>query len=75
LVAAAYPMLAGSLIWHGELEEAERWLMEGEHALRAEAEPATEMLFHVVRGFLELARGRVEAALAALRAERPGRAR
>ena len=29
LVAIAYPMLAGSLIWQGELEEAERWFMEG----------------------------------------------
>jgi LuxR family maltose regulon positive regulatory protein len=32
-VAIAYPMLAGSLIWQGELEEAERWLMEEEYAL------------------------------------------
>ena len=68
LVAIAYPMLAGSLIWQGELEEAERWLMEGEYALRSEVEPATGMLFHVVRGFLEITRGRVDAALAALRA-------
>ena len=68
LVAIAYPMLAGSLIWQGELDEAERWLMEGEYALRSEVEPATGMLFHLVRGFLEIARGRVEAALAALRA-------
>jgi LuxR family transcriptional regulator, maltose regulon positive regulatory protein len=68
LVAIAYPMLAGSLIWQGELDEAERWLMEGEYALRSEVEPATEMLFHLVRGVLEIARGRVEAALAALRA-------
>ena len=59
-------MLAGSLIWQGELEEAERWLMEGEYALRSEVEPATGMLFHVVRAFLEIARGRVEVALAAL---------
>lgn len=51
LVAIAYPMLAGSLIWQGELEEAERWLMEGEYALRSEVEPATEMLFQVVRVF------------------------
>ncbi len=29
LVAIAYPMLAGSLIWQGEPGEAERWLMEG----------------------------------------------
>ncbi len=68
LVAIAYPMLAGSLIWQGEVEEAERWLLEGEYALRSEVEPATGMLFHVVRGFLEIARGRVEAALADLRA-------
>jgi LuxR family transcriptional regulator, maltose regulon positive regulatory protein len=68
LVAIAYPMLAGSLICQGELEKAERWLAEGERALRSRAEPATVMLFHLVRGFLEIAHGRLEAALAALRA-------
>jgi LuxR family transcriptional regulator, maltose regulon positive regulatory protein len=75
LVAIAYPMLAGSLIWRGELKEAERWLVEGELALRSEVEPTTAMLFHLVRGFLEVARGRVGAALAALRAagRLPGR--
>ena len=65
------------MIWQGELEEAERWLAEGERALRpeVEVEPATRMLFHLVRGFLEIARGRAQAALVALRAaERlPGR--
>jgi LuxR family maltose regulon positive regulatory protein len=63
------------LIWQGELDEAERWLMEGDYALRSEVEPATGMLFHVVRGFLEIARGRVEAALVAFRAagRLPGR--
>ena len=68
LVAIAYPMLASSLISQGEHQEAERWLMEGEYALRSEVEPATGMLFHLVRGFLEIARGHLEAALAALRA-------
>jgi LuxR family maltose regulon positive regulatory protein len=74
-VAIAYPMLAASLIWQGELEEAERWLLEGEWALQSEVDPATGMLFHLVRGILEIARGRVGAALTALRtAERlPGR--
>ena len=67
-VAIAYPMLAASLIWQGKLDEAERWLMEGEYALRSEVEPATGMLFHLVRGFLEIARGRAEVALAALHA-------
>ena len=66
-VAIAYPVLAGSLIWQGELEEAERWLMEGEYALRSEAGPAAGMLFHLARGSLELARGHLEVALAALR--------
>jgi LuxR family transcriptional regulator, maltose regulon positive regulatory protein len=75
LVAIAYPMLAGSLIWQGELDEAERWLMEGEYALQSEVEPATGMLFHLVRGFLELARGHLDVALTALRAAArlPGR--
>ena len=36
VVAIAYPMLAGSLIWQGELEEAERWLVAGERALQSE---------------------------------------
>jgi LuxR family transcriptional regulator, maltose regulon positive regulatory protein len=68
LVAIAYPALASSLIWRGELEEAERWLAEGEHGLQPEADQATRMLFQLTRGFLELARGRAEAALGALRA-------
>jgi DNA-binding CsgD family transcriptional regulator len=57
LVAIAYPVLAGSLSWQGKLEEAERWLMEGELALQSEVEPATEMLFQLVRGSLEIAGG------------------
>jgi LuxR family transcriptional regulator, maltose regulon positive regulatory protein len=75
LVAIAYPMLAGSFIWQGELEEAERWLVEGERTLQSEVDLVTGMLFHLVRGFLEIARGRVEEALGALRAadRLPGR--
>jgi LuxR family maltose regulon positive regulatory protein len=75
LVAIAYPLVAGSFIWQGELAQAERWLGEGERALQSQVEPVTRMLFHLVRGFLEIARGRVAAALAALRAadRLPGR--
>ena len=75
IVAIAYPILAGSLLWQGELAEAEHWLAAGEQALRSEAEPATRMLVQLVRGSLEIAGGRGEAALSALRAaERlPGR--
>jgi LuxR family maltose regulon positive regulatory protein len=68
LVAIAYPILAGSLIGQGEPEEAEHWLAEGERTLPSEAEPTTRMLFHLVRGSLEIARGRGEAAAGALRA-------
>jgi LuxR family maltose regulon positive regulatory protein len=71
-VAIAYPMLASSLICQGELDEAERWLMEGEWALQSEVEPTTAVLFHLVRGLLEIARGNLQVALVALRAaERP----
>jgi LuxR family transcriptional regulator, maltose regulon positive regulatory protein len=75
LVAIVYPMLAGSLICQGRLEEAERWLVQGERALGSEVPPTTAVLFHLVRGFLEIARGGIEAALAALRAagRLPGR--
>jgi LuxR family transcriptional regulator, maltose regulon positive regulatory protein len=66
LIAVAYPMLAGSLTWRGELQEAERWLMEGEWACQSEVEPTTEMLFHLIRGSVEIAHGRFDAALAAL---------
>jgi LuxR family transcriptional regulator, maltose regulon positive regulatory protein len=65
-IAFAYPMLAASLIWRGELEEAERWLMEGEWALQSETRPDTGMLFHLVRGSLEISRGQLDAALAVL---------
>jgi LuxR family maltose regulon positive regulatory protein len=49
--------------------------MEGELALQSEVDPTAGMLFQLVRGSLEIARGRAKAALAALRAaERlPGR--
>jgi LuxR family transcriptional regulator, maltose regulon positive regulatory protein len=67
LSVIAHPMLAASLIWQGELGEAERCLMEGEWALQPDAGPAADMLFHLVRGSLEIARGHLEAALAALR--------
>jgi LuxR family maltose regulon positive regulatory protein len=66
LVAIAYPTLAGALIWRGELEAAQRWLTEGERALQSGVEPLTRMLLHLVRGFLEIARGRTGAALSAL---------
>jgi LuxR family transcriptional regulator, maltose regulon positive regulatory protein len=71
-VAIAYPTLAGSLIWQGELDEAELWLKEAERALPSASEPITRMQLQLTRGHLEIARGRAGAALSAvIAAERP----
>lgn len=66
-VGVAYMCLAHGLAWQGRLEEAEPWIQRAERTVRAEAEPTTAVLAYHVRGLLELARGRDEAALAAFR--------
>ena len=65
VLSPAYTVLAMVMILRGELEEGERWLRRAERMLRAEAEPATALLFHHLRGALELARGHYADALAA----------
>ena len=64
----AYSMLGTALVWQGRPEEAEPWVQRAERTVRAEAEPATAVGVHYVRGLLELARGRDADALAAFRA-------
>jgi LuxR family maltose regulon positive regulatory protein len=56
------------LIWQGRLEEAEPWIERAERTLRADAGPAEGLAIRVVRGLLELARGRDVDALAAFEA-------
>jgi LuxR family transcriptional regulator, maltose regulon positive regulatory protein len=68
VLSAAYAVLAMVMVWRGELDEGERWLRHAERTLRAEAEPASGLLFHHARGALELARGHYADALAAFRA-------
>ena len=65
VLSPAYTVLAMVMLLRGELEEGERWLRRAERMLRAEAEPATALLFHHLRGALELARGHYADALAA----------
>ena len=55
------------LLWHGRLEEAEPWVQRAERIL-TDAEPAQGLAIRVVRGMLELARGREADALAAFEA-------
>ena len=64
----AYTILAAAAVTWGRLEEAGRWLERAGQTLRAEAEPAPAMVLYLVRGQLELARGRPEEALSALQA-------
>jgi LuxR family maltose regulon positive regulatory protein len=60
--------VGGVLTWQGRLEEAEPWMRGAERTLRAEADPAVGLLIRVMRGVLELARGRDADALAAFQA-------
>ena len=70
-VAVAYLVLGTALFWQGQLDEAESWLSRAEHALRADVEPAAGILLRIVRGQLDLARGRDADALAAFLAAMP----
>jgi LuxR family transcriptional regulator, maltose regulon positive regulatory protein len=68
LAGEAYLALGAALIWRGRLEEAEPWIQRAERTVREEAAPAAGLRLHYVRALFELARGRAEDALAALRA-------
>jgi LuxR family transcriptional regulator, maltose regulon positive regulatory protein len=67
IVGIAYAVLGGISVWQGRLDEAQRWLGQAQRALRAELEPAEGLLLRRARGMLELARGREQEALVALR--------
>ncbi len=68
IVVVAYASLGGARVWQGRLEEAGSLLDRAESALWAEGQPAEGALLAYARAGLELARGRPEEALAALRA-------
>jgi LuxR family maltose regulon positive regulatory protein len=68
VIAPALAALGGTLVFSGEFQEAERLLDRAELALRADVEPATELLLHLARGMLEAGVGRFEEALARFRA-------
>jgi LuxR family transcriptional regulator, maltose regulon positive regulatory protein len=56
------------LTWQGQLEEAETWVQRAERAFSAEADPAVGLIIRLIRGLLEMARGRDADALAAFQA-------
>jgi len=57
-----------ALSWLGQLDEAEAWVRRAERTFIAEADPASAMGAHYVRGQLELGCGRAANALSAFRA-------
>jgi LuxR family transcriptional regulator, maltose regulon positive regulatory protein len=66
--SVAYAALGVSLVGQGRPAEAERWLDRAGQTLRAESDPGAWLSLHYGRGLLELARGRYEQALNALKA-------
>jgi LuxR family maltose regulon positive regulatory protein len=67
VIAAACVAFGSQMLWQGRLDEAALWLEQGERAIREEADPVTALGLSYDRGVLELARGRDQDALAALR--------
>jgi LuxR family maltose regulon positive regulatory protein len=67
IAGIAYAALATAALAQGRLEETEAWIEHTERTLHVDVEPAAGLLLHHVRGGLELARGRNQEALTALR--------
>ena len=67
-VVPAYNVVGVVRMWQGQWEEASEWLELASRALRAELDPSQGEVFYLIRGELELMRGRYAEALAALEA-------
>src|SRR5258708_7635138 len=63
VIAPALVMLAGTLIWTGEFDEAERWLQRTRQALQTDTGPDLTLLLHQTAGILHAGRGRHHEAL------------
>ena len=68
VIAPALIMLAGTLIWTGEFDEAERWLRRTRQALQTYTGPDITLLLHQTAGLLHAGRGRHHEALEELSA-------
>jgi LuxR family transcriptional regulator, maltose regulon positive regulatory protein len=63
VIAPALIMLAGTMVWTGEFDEAERWLRRTAPALQADTGPDLRLHVHMARGLLQAGRGRYHEAL------------
>ena len=62
-IAPALVTLAGTMVWIGEFDEAERWLQRTVRALQADIGPDIRLLLHQTTGILQAGRGRHREAL------------
>jgi LuxR family transcriptional regulator, maltose regulon positive regulatory protein len=63
VVAPALIALAGTMVWTGEFDQAERWLQRTARALQADTGPDIRLLVHIANGMLQAGRGRHHEAL------------
>ena len=63
MIAPALMTLAGTMVWLGEFDEAERWLRRTERALQTDTGPDVRLLLHQTAGILHAGRGRHHEAL------------
>ena len=68
VIAPALITLAGTLVWTGEFDEAERWLRRAEWALQTDTGPDITLLLHQTAGILHVGRSRRREALQELSA-------
>jgi LuxR family transcriptional regulator, maltose regulon positive regulatory protein len=68
VIAPALITLAGTMIWTGEFDEAERWLQRAAQALQTDTGPDIRQLLHLATGRLYAGRGRHHEALEELSA-------
>ena len=62
-IAPALVTLAGTMVWIGEFDEADRWLQRTVRALQADIGPDIRLLLHQTTGILHAGRGRHREAL------------
>jgi LuxR family maltose regulon positive regulatory protein len=63
VIAPALIMLAGTLVWTGEFDAAERWLRRTTQALQTDTGPDITLLLHQTAGILHAGRGHHDEAL------------
>jgi LuxR family maltose regulon positive regulatory protein len=63
VIAPALMTLAGTMVFLGEFDEAERWLRRTERALQTDTGPDIRLLLHQTAGMLHACRGRHREAL------------